>query len=445
MNISHLECIGCGKQYDTRHGRPRCDCGDLLSVEHDLERLARTHPDLRATFDRRRGAMTAPDASGVWRYRELILPDLPEGDIVSLPEGNTPLYRRAAVERFLDLERVLIKHEGENPTLSFKDRGMTAGVSWARHLGARLVACASTGDTSAAMACYAAAADLPAAVLLPHEKVSMEQLAQAMCYGARVLALQTDFDGCMRLVRELTEDGSVYLLNSMNPFRIEGQKSIGIETVHQLGWNVPDWFVIPVGNAGNISALGKGLLELHRLGLIQRLPRIAGVQASAADPLYQSFAQGFGRRVRITAGDTVASAIRIGDPVSYHKARAAVQQLDGVVTRVDDDDALEAMAAVDAAGVHICPNSAVAVAGARRLRREGVIEKNDQVVIIATAHGAKFSQAALDYHGGEGPDGRGGGASLASGAERGKREPRFRNPPRTLEPTLEAVRGALGL
>jgi threonine synthase len=425
MSISRLQCIACEKTYDPHQARFRCDCGDLLAVEHDLEQLAAAFPDLRATFEGRLGSLAPPDASGVWRYHELILPDLPREAIVSLPEGNTPLYRRAAVQRYLGLDEVYIKHEGENPTLSFKDRGMTAGVSWANHLGARLVACASTGDTSAAMACYAAAAEIPAAVLLPHEKVSLEQLAQPICYGARVLALATDFDGCMRVVKELTADGGVYLLNSMNPFRIEGQKAIGVEAVHQLGWQPPDWFVIPVGNAGNISALGKGLLELHRLGLIDRLPRVAGVQVTAADPLYQSYSEGFARRISVTAQPTVASAIRIGDPVSFDKARAVVQKLGGVVTECTDADALEAMAAVDAAGVHVCPNSAVAVAGARRLRAEGTIEPDERVVIIATAHGGKFSRASLDYHTGDVGE--------------------HRNPPVTLDPTLEAVRAALGL
>ena len=284
------------------------------------------------------------------------------------------------------------------------------------------MACASTGDTSAAMACYAAAAGLPGVVLLPHEKVSLEQLAQPICYGARVLALETDFDGCMALVKELTADGSVYLLNSMNPFRIEGQKAIGIEALHQLGWRVPDWFVIPVGNAGNISALGKGLAELHALGLIDHLPRIAGVQAALADPLYRAYSGGFTERVSLTAGPTVASAIRIGDPVSYDKARAVVQGQGGVITEVSDEQALDAMAVVDAAGVHICPNSAVAVAGARRLRQEGVIDADAFVVVIATAHGGKFSSAAVDYH-------SGGGAQA--------------NPPRVIAPTLEAVRAAI--
>jgi threonine synthase len=425
--LSWLQCICCGQTYDPLQRTSfRCDCGDLLSVEHDLERVQQRAGDLRAVFDRRLGRLQPPLRSGVWRYHELILPDLPRQAIVSLPEGNTPLYRREAVERHVGVRRLLIKHEGENPTLSFKDRGMTAGVSWARHAGARTVACASTGDTSAAMACYAAAAGLPAVVLLPHDKVSAEQLVQPICYGARVLALETDFDGCMAVVQQLSDSGEVYLLNSKNPLRIEGQKSIGFEVLHQLGWRLPDWFVIPVGNAGNISALGKGLGELKRLGLVHGVTRIAGVQSAAAAPLSRAFREGFRRRVRLRAGPTVASAIRIGDPVSFEKARAVVQQFDGVVTEVSDEQALASKAVVDRAGVHVCPNSAVAVAGARRLRREGVIQPDETLVVIATAHGGKFSGLALDYH------------TAASGEAAG------RNPPRVVAPTLEAVREALG-
>ncbi|MBW2732257.1 MAG: threonine synthase [Deltaproteobacteria bacterium] len=424
--ISELRCIACGQRKDVKTRQFRCDaCGDLLAVEHDLERLAaRLGPNPRASFDLRRAEMQLPYASGVWRYHELILPDLPKEAIVSLPEGNTPLYRRGAIERFVGTEQVYVKHEGENPTLSFKDRGMTAGVSWAVHAGAKRVACASTGDTSAAMAAYAAAAELSGVVLLPHEKVSAEQLAQPISYGARVLALDTDFDGCMKLVQELTASGAIYLLNSMNPFRIEGQKAIGIETVHQLGWQVPDWFVIPVGNAGNISALGKGLRELHALGLIDRLPRIAGAQAQLADPFYLSYREDFAQRHSLTAGPTIASAIRIGDPVSYEKARAAVQELHGVVTEVSDEEAMEAKAVSDAAGVHICPNSGVALAGARRLREEGVIGAKERVVVIATAHGGKFASTTLPYH--------------------TERQGPLANPPQVMEASLQGIEEALG-
>lgn len=427
--ISTLRCIACHHEEPTSTARFRCSaCGDLLAVEHDLEALAAklgTADIAKARFAARRQSVRLPDTSGVWRFRELILPDLPADKIVSLPEGNTPLYRRPQLARWAGIADLAVKHEGENPTLSFKDRGMTAGVSWAHHVGAKRVACASTGDTSAAMAAYAAAAELPAVVLLPHEKVSAEQLAQPISYAAKVLALETDFDGCMGLVKELTESGEIYLLNSMNPFRIEGQKAIGIEAIEQLRWKAPDWFVIPVGNAGNISALGKGLRELHALGLIDRLPRIAGAQAQLADPFYLAYQDGFAERKRIQAGATIASAIRIGDPVSYDKARQIVQSFDGVVTEVDDATALEAKAACDAAGVHICPNSAVAVAGAERLRAEGIIGAKERVVVIATAHGAKFASTTLPYH-----------LDASLPGER-------KNPPQVMKATLERVLAAL--
>jgi threonine synthase len=434
QTCSVLRCISCQTEVPTDTSRFRCpSCSDLLAVEHDLDAVSRrigsTVADRKAFFDARLSQMRPPYVSGVWRYHELILPDLPKESIVALPEGNTPLYERDALRDFVGAKSVLVKHEGENPTLSFKDRGMTAGVSWAVHGKKKRVACASTGDTSAAMAAYAAAASLPAAVLLPHQKVSTEQLAQPISYGARVLALDTDFDGCMALVKELTDSGEIYLLNSMNPFRIEGQKAIGIEAVHQLGWQVPDWFVIPVGNAGNISALGKGLLMLKDLGLIDRLPRIAGIQAKLADPFYLSYVDGFAERQAITAGATIASAIRIGDPVSYDKAKSAVQALHGVVSEVEDADAMDAKAISDAAGVHICPNSAVALAGARRLCQEQVIGKDESVVVIATAHGAKFSSTTLPYH-----------ADPESPLGRDAKHP---NPPRILPAELTAVKNAL--
>ncbi|MCB9554830.1 MAG: threonine synthase [Deltaproteobacteria bacterium] len=419
--ISSLRCIACGTQHEVTTARFACQsCGDLLAVEHDLDALKQRFGDLKQRFDQRASAF----GSGVWRYHEMILPDLPAASIVTLNEGSTGLYSRPAIDAFVGCKRAQIKHEGENPTLSFKDRGMTAGVSWAKHVKARRVACASTGDTSAAMAAYAASADVPGVVLLPHEKVSLEQLAQPISYGARVLALQTDFDGCMRLVKQLTESGEIYLLNSMNPFRIEGQKAIGIEAVHQRGWKVPDWFVIPVGNAGNISALGKGLRELHALGLIDRLPRLAGIQVAAADPFYRAYKNDFAQRQAVVAQPTVASAIRIGDPVSYDKARKVVQGFDGVVGVVDDQAALDAKASCDAAGVHICPNSGVALAGARQLVKDGVIGKDQEIVVIATAHGAKFSQAAIDYHSHDGGP--------------------LHNTPRVLPAELTAIHGALG-
>ncbi len=397
---STLRCIACDARHEPREVRYRCArCDDLLEVAHDLDRIGREHGGgdaLRELFEARLGSRERPYHSGVWRYHEVILPDLPLGDVVSKPEGNTSLYRVEAIERAFDAAELHIKHEGENPTLSFKDRGMTAGVSWAKHLGMARVACASTGDTSAALAAYAAGVDgLDAAVLLPRGKISPEQLAQALAYGATTLAVDGDFDVCMRLVRELSAAHPVYLLNSMNPFRIEGQKAIGLEVIQQLGWRVPDWFVIPVGNAGNVSALGKGLIEAKALGLIDRLPRIAAIQAEAADPFHRSFLGGFRERVTVTARPTAASAIRIGAPVSHDKARRVIERFEGSVVRaVGEDELLEAKTIADRGGVAVCPNSGVALAGLRRLRTEGVIGRAESVVVIATAHGAKFSQVA---------------------------------------------------
>jgi len=308
---------------------------------------------------------------------------------------------------------------------------MTAGVSWARRVGAARVACASTGDTSASMAAYAAYAGLPSLVLLPENRISTEQLSQPIASGAKTLALAPDFDGCMRLVAELTRARPIYLLNSMNPIRIEGQKSIVWETIQQLGWRVPDWIVVPVGNAGNISALGKGLAEWRALGLLGpegRMPRLAGVQALAANPVARSFRTGFSQRETVTAQPTVAQAIAIGDPVSYEKAKRVVLATGGVVTDATEDAIMDAKALVDAAGISICPNSATAVAGLRRLASEGVVRRGDLIVVIATAHGLKYSGTTVAYH-----EGRIDG--VASNRA---------NRPIHLPATLDAVLAALG-
>jgi threonine synthase len=281
---------------------------------------------------------------------------------------------------------------------------MTSGVSFARHLGVRVVACASTGDTSAALAVYAAQVPgLMGLVVLPRGKVSLEQLSQPIAAGCRTLALDTDFDGCMRILREVAARQPLYLLNSINPLRIEGQKSIAFEMVQQLGWEPPDWVVVPVGNAGNISAIGKGLFEMQALGLIRNVPRLLGVQAAAAAPLAQAALGGYRERIRVVAGDTVASAIRIGDPVSYDKAVRVVRQSGGGFESVSEQEILDAKALVDASGVYICPNSATAVAGFLKARAASLIAADERVVIVATAHGCKFSQTTIDYHTGRLP------------------------------------------
>ncbi|HID87419.1 MAG TPA: threonine synthase, partial [Anaerolineae bacterium] len=332
-----LTCILCGAEYPPVQIRYRCDCGGLLDVEHDLSSMQVSRDLFETRLDGRWGHPLDPlVASGVWRYKELILPVDHEW-IVSWPEGNTNLYSNARLGEWVGVDHLHLKHEGENPTGSFKDRGMTVGVTQARLLGCKAVACASTGNTSASMAAYAALAGLSAVVFIPEGKVAFGKLAQALAYGATTLQVKGDFDAAMRLVCKACDEMGIYLLNSINPFRLEGQKSIIFEMIQQLGWEAPDWIVLPAGNLGNTSAFGKALHELKELGLIGRMPRLAAVQAQGANPFYRSFQSGFRERHRVQAR-TIATAIRIGDPVSYERAVRALRWTDGLVTEVDDEE-----------------------------------------------------------------------------------------------------------
>jgi threonine synthase len=373
--------------------RADCTCGGLLEVQHALPARGRA---LRARFDRRRaGGDAKVEGSGVWRFRELLLPGA--GPTITHPEGNTALYRRQAIARYTGLEDLALKHEGENPTGSFKDRGMTVAVTQAVRSGATAVACASTGNTSASMAAYAAQAGLPALVFVPAGKVAAGKLAQALAYGARTLLVDGDFDACLRLVREASEALSIALLNSINPWRLEGQKTIVWELLQQRGWQPPDWIVVPAGNLGNTSAFGKALREAKALGLIDKVPRIASVQARGANPFYRSFKAGFRKQYRVAA-DTVATAIRIGDPASHDRAVRAIEQTKGAVTEVSDLEILEAKAVVDAAGIGCEPASAASVAGVRRLVREGRIRRGQSVVAILTGNVLKDPGIVMEYH-----------------------------------------------
>ena len=295
----------------------------------------------------------------------MVLPSATE--VVSHPEGNTPLLHRPALDAWTGMTRLLLKHEGHNPTGSFKDRGMTVGVTQACRIGAAAVACASTGNTSASLAAYAAQAGMPALVLVPREAVSMGKLAQSLAYGARTLLVRGDFDDCLRLVDAASARLGVYLLNSINPFRIEGQKTVILELLQQLGWDPPDWIVLPAGNLGNTAAFGKALREAREWGLISRLPRLAAVQAAGAAPFARSFEEGFARRHAVKA-ETVATAIRIGNPASYDRAVQAIRETDGVVLAVTDEELMEAKAAVDGCGVG-CEPASRATACSRSPRR----------------------------------------------------------------------------
>src|SRR5258706_7998988 len=328
-----LQCVGCGRRFDAAEVRYTCDCGELLSVERD-------EMPRRQTFDARLSSRRTIDKSGVWRFREAVL-DVDENEIVTHPEGATRLYERGGI---------LFKHEGETPTGSFKDGGMTVAMTQARRLGARAVACASTGNTSASLAAYAAQAGLRAIVFIPSGKVSTGKLAQTLAYGATVLAVRGDFDAAMQLVRQASDRLGIYLVNSINPFRIEGQKTIVLELLRDLEWTAPDWIVVPAGNLGNTSAFGKALREAFDAGWIATMPRLASIQASGANPFYRSYRDGFSERHRIAA-ETIASAIRIGDPVSHRKAVSAIQLTNGIVEQVTDDELMLAKREIDEMGI----------------------------------------------------------------------------------------------
>jgi len=393
-----------------------CPCGGLLEVVQDTRPSART---LRARFDRRRSGDPSVEGSGVWRFRELLLPG--RGPIVTHPEGNTTLYRRETVARWVGLEDLALKHEGENPTGSFKDRGMTVAVTQAVRAGATAVACASTGNTSASMAAYAAQAGRPALVFVPAGKVAAGKLAQALAYGARTLLVRGDFDTCLRLVRETAETLGVALLNSINPWRLEGQKTIVWELLQQRGWEPPDWIVVPAGALGNTSAFGKALREAKQLGLIRRVPRVASIQARGANPFYRSFRTGFRKRFRVQA-ETVATAIRIGDPASHDRAVRTIRETRGLVEVVSDAQILEAKAVVDGSGIGCEPASAAAVAGTRQLVRKGLIKKGHSVVAVLTGNLLKDPDAVMSFH---------------------ARPGRWRNPPVEIEPRLSDVERVL--
>jgi threonine synthase len=385
-----VRCMDCGRSVPADQPIGQCpDCGGLLDVELTFPQPLRPQdvvveipPSMRQ--------------SGVWRFRAL-LPALPDEAIVSRAEGNTPIYWDQRLARYAGLERIGLKHEGQNPTASFKDRGMTVGVSHAVAVGAKIVACASTGNTSASLASYAAAAGLAALVLIPEGKIAGGKLAQTIAHGARIVQVQGDFDAALALLRNLTATHPVYLVNSVNPFRLEGQKTIVFELLEQLDWQVPDVIALPGGNLGNTAAFGKALSDLWNAGLIDRMPRLATIQAAGAAPFADYFANGFDA-YRPVVAETIATAIKIGNPASVERARRAIQLTGGVVTTVTDDEILDAKAEIDRVGIGCEPASAASLAGVRRLVREGVIAPDATVVGVLTGHVLKDSDAVVAYH-----------------------------------------------
>ncbi|MDD5698514.1 MAG: threonine synthase [Victivallaceae bacterium] len=420
-----LECIRCKRKYDLTEVRYNCGCGGTLDLRRDLSTV--DGRKLKRRWENRWGAKRGLYASGVWRYKELIF-DCEEDYIVTRQEGNTRLYDAGKAGEYAGIKNFYLKHEGENPTGSFKDRGMTCGVTAARFYHASSVACASTGNTSASMASYAAVCGLKSVIFIPEGKIAYGKLAQALAFGGKTLQIKGNFDDAMALVQQVCSELNIYLVNSINPFRIEGQKAIGFEVLQQLDWKVPDWFVIPGGNLGNNSALSKGMRELYDLGIIAKIPRIAVIQAAGAAPLAAMWKTRAGY-APVKNPETIATAIKIGNPVSWEKSLRGVNWSHGVVETVTEQEIMDAKAMVDAAGIGAEPASCCSVAGAKKLADAGIITADETVVGILTGNILKDPDAVVGYHKNE---------LRAMGIEG-----TYANAPIAIEATVEAVRKAL--
>ena len=430
-----FRCInGCPGDHPLNEVIYQCsDCHDLLEVVHDLAPLRETTPEeWKDIFDSRFMRTFWPFGSGVWGKKEFVCPDVQDENVVSTCEGGTNLFWAEQLGHRWGLQDLWVKQCGNSHTGSFKDLGMTVLVSMVkqmRHEGKEIpaVACASTGDTSASLAAYCAAAGIPAIVFLPRNKVSAEQLVQPIANGAITLSIDTDFDGCMQIVREITGRNNIYLANSMNSLRVEGQKTLSFELCQQFDWEVPDLIVIPGGNLGNVTALGKGFLMMREVGLIDRLPRILCAQAENANPLYRSYLAGFDRFEPVQAKPTLASAIQIGHPVSVKKAVRVLRQFDGGVEQASEGELAEAAAEADLTGLYNCPHTGVALAALKKWVLAGKVNSSDRVVVISTAHGLKFSSFKNRYH-----------ARRLEGIES-----RFANPPIEVPASYDRVREVL--
>src|SRR5271166_5518031 len=405
-NLHQLRCFGCGTRLAGPDAQPdfRCaQCGDLFEVEYLGwgERAGHDRPNpgaLKWLWRERRSSSDPLDRSGVWRFREM-LPILANfDDAVTLFEGNTPLYKLKRAAKALGIDQLFAKHQGMNPTGSFKDTGMTAAMSVAKERGFEWVACASTGNTSAAMAAYAARAGLKSLVLIPDGKIAWGKLSQAMDYGALTCQLKTDFDGCLRLLTQIVKEEPVYLLNSVNPYRLEGQKTPAFEIAEAFDWNVPDHLIVPGGNLGNSSALGKGFRELRELGLVAQLPRISVIQAAGANPLVRSFEASHGEALEPVEAQTRATAIRIGNPASWRKAARVIQESGGWCMDVSEAEIAIAKAELGLEGLGCEPASAVTLAGLKKLRARGNVAGGETVVLLLTGHTLKDADYTIEFH-----------------------------------------------
>ncbi len=397
--MQKLSCIACEKKFEITENRVICECGGLLNLEQPIEELKKMN--LKELFEKRLGSRELPDASGVWRYRELLFP---VKKLISRFEGNTRLYPATKLSAELGVE-LFFKHEGENPTGSFKDRGMTTAITAGVNIGCRNFVCASTGNTSASLASYCAEGNLNGIVIIPKGKIAFGKLSQALAFNAKVLQINGNFDAAMQLVNELGEKfdpanpaKSIYILNSVNPFRIEGQKTIVFEILQQLNWEAPEWIVLPAGNLGNTSAFGKAISEAYALGLIEKKPRIAAVQATGANPFFKYFANDWTEFKAVKKPETIATAIKIGNPQSYLRAKKSIEETNGVVLEVSENEIMDAKATIDAAGIGCEPASACNFDGVRTPAQNRKSKKWGLLVGILTGHLLKDPDATINYH-----------------------------------------------
>jgi threonine synthase len=442
-SVRHAEfrfrCIACGDLSEVASQHFRCSrCSDLLEISDPRWNKAAENSaaldaaSLKSIWKQRRLSLLPVDLSGVWRFRELLPAVEDQQHVTTLREGNTPLYELPQCARISGVPHLFAKHQGMNPTGSFKDTGMTVAASFARQAGFRWVACASTGNTSASMAAYAARGGMRSLVLVPEGKISWSKLSQALDYGAVTCQLRTDFDGCLRLLQELVLRVPVYQLNSINPFRLEGQKTLALELLEQLDWQPPDHIIVPGGNLGNSSAIGKALLEARDLGLISRLPKLSVIQAEGANALVRTLRETGGKRLIIVQAETHATAIRIGNPASWKKAVHVLEATGGACEQVSEIEIAQAKAEIGTEGIGCEPASAVTLAGLKKLVRQGFVKPQESVVLILTGNLLKDPDFTMEFHRGD----------LLKGTAREKESAALqplRRPPVVLDATLDAV------
>lgn len=426
-----FRCIACGKVSDAVGPGFRCgECGDLLEITYPAWKETKADAAvLKSAWKNRTLSSSPADLSGVWRFRDLLPMLEDEKQIITLREGNTPLYELPQCARGTGVTRLFAKHQGMNPTGSFKDAGMTVAATFARRAGFHWVACASTGNTSASMAAYAARGGMRGLVLVPEGKISWSKLSQALDYGAVTCQLRTDFDGCLRLLQELVRQAPVYQLNSINPFRLEGQKTLAFELLEQLEWNPPDHIIVPGGNLGNSSAIGKALLEMRELGLISKLPKLSVTQAEGANALVRTLREASGKRLVSVSPETRATAIRIGNPASWKKAAHVLEATGGACEQVSELEIAHAKAEIGAEGIGCEPASAVTLAGLKKLVKQGFVKREESVVLVLTGNLLKDPDFTIEFHRGD----------MFCGTKESEALDSLRHPPVVLDATLDAV------